>query len=192
MNWWKWIGSVVYLIIYGVLLFLVLSFILGGLFDPILPNPTSKADRSHAENTSFVLKNAIAAFHTEYRDYPLLDPANDRTVDSSHDLTDILLGSDEHAKNGGRNPRRIDFYSDRAARPMEGGRHRKGITLDETGGGELWDPWGRFYRVRFDSDGNGKVENPGKPGTFLPESILVWSAGKDGDFDTWEDNVKTW
>ncbi|MBP9222877.1 MAG: hypothetical protein KBF76_03350 [Verrucomicrobiales bacterium] len=22
--------------------------------------------------------------------------------------------------------------------------------------------------------------------------ILVWSAGKDGNFDTWKDNVKTW
>jgi len=27
---------------------------------------------------------------------------------------------------------------------------------------------------------------------FLPETILVWSAGPDGDFDTWADNIKSW
>lgn len=26
----------------------------------------------------------------------------------------------------------------------------------------------------------------------LDEPILVWSAGPDGDFDTWEDNVTSW
>jgi hypothetical protein len=30
------------------------------------------------------------------------------------------------------------------------------------------------------------------PGSTIPESVVVWSAGKDGDFETWDDNVKTW
>ena len=43
-----------------------------------------------------------------------------------------------------------------------------------------------------DQNGDGKVENPEVPGTLIPESIAIWSAGPDGDFDTWADNVKTW
>ena len=93
---------------------------------------------------------------------------------------------------GGRNHRGVVFYTDKAAKPMEDGRFRRGVTLKPDGSGELWDPWGNFYRVRFDSNGDGEIENPEAPGTFLPESILIWSAGKDGNFETWEDNVKTW
>ncbi|MEQ1839003.1 MAG: hypothetical protein ABL994_01225 [Verrucomicrobiales bacterium] len=43
---------------------------------------------------------------------------------------------------------------------MDNGRFRRGITLDEDGGGDLWDPWGNHYRVRFDADGNDRVANP--------------------------------
>lgn len=150
------------------------------------------AESARAENTAFYLKHAIIAFFTEYHEYPLLDPANDLTVESGHSLMDILLGSDKQKGPGGRNPRGIAFYTDRAARPMGDGRFRNGITLDESGAGELWDPWGNHYRVRFDSNGDGKVDNPAAPVKPLLETIAVWSAGPDGDFETWEDNVKSW
>lgn len=146
----------------------------------------------HAEIACYNLVNAISPYHTEYHEYPLLDPANDLTVESGHSLMDILLGSDKQKGPGGRNPRGIAFYTDRAAKPMGDGRFRKGITIDESGAGELWDPWGNHYRVRFDTNNDGKIENPEAPGTHLPESIEVWSAGPDGDFETWEDNVKSW
>jgi hypothetical protein len=105
---------------------------------------------------------------------------------------DVLFGSDTQKKPGGRNPRGIAFYIDRAAKPMGEGRFRRGVTLDENGDGELWDPWGNHYRLRLDTNGDGKIENPAAPGTQLPESIAVWSAGPDGDFETWADHDKTW
>lgn len=48
--------------------------------------------------------------------------------------------------------------------------------------------------MRFDTDGNNRISNPDPtiPAASLPDSIDVWSAGPDGDFDTWEDNVKIW
>jgi type II secretory pathway pseudopilin PulG len=161
---------------------------------PVATGAQRKAERAHAENTARNLRNAIAAFHTEYRDYPLPDPANDLTIDSGHALMDILLGSDPQKGPGGRNPRGIAFFVDRAARPIGGGRFRKGLTLSPDGTGELWDPWGNHYRVRFDSNGDNRVGNPdpAAAATLLPESILIWSAGPDGDFDTWVDNVITW
>jgi len=186
---WAWILIAVMV---SVPVLFVLIGILAGLVFPVTSGTLRKAERAHAENTAYNLKNAIDAYATEYQEYPLLDPVNDVTFDSGHGLMDILLGSDTQKEPSGRNPRGIAFYTDRAARPMGEGRFRRGVTLDENGDGELWDPWGKHYRVRLDTNGDGKIENPAAPGTHLPESILVWSAGPDGDFETWKDNVKTW
>jgi hypothetical protein len=152
----------------------------------------SRPEWVHAESTALQLKNSISAYFTEYRNYPVFAPDKDGTVESGCALMDILLGSDTQKEPGGRNPRGIAFYTDKAAKPIDEGRFRRGVTLDENGGGELWDAWGNHYRVRLDTNGDGKVENPEAPGTQLPESILIWSAGPDGDFETWKDNVKSW
>lgn len=105
---------------------------------------------------------------------------------------DILLGSTKQRFVGGRNVRGIVFFADVQAKPMGGGLFKKGLKLDADSGGELWDSWGNFYRVRFDSNLDNKLEDPEVPGTWVSDSIAVWSAGPDGDFETWKDNVKTW
>ena len=173
---------------------LVLLAILVGLLLPSVTNSLRKDEKARAEKATLSLKNAITAYLIEYHEYPLPDPANDLTIDSGNGLMDILLGSDPQKGPGGRNPRGIVFYSDRAARPIDGGRFRKGLTLLPDGTGELWDPWGNHYRVRMDTDGDGRVSNPdpAMPARILTESILVWSAGPDGDFETWKDNAQTW
>jgi len=106
----------------------------------------------------------------------------------------VLLASNRETDGEGLNPRQIVFYTDRAAKALDCGGCGRGIILDAEGEGILLDPWGRSYRVRLDTDYDNLVENPDPddPERILPESILVWSAGPDGDFDTWEDNVKTW
>lgn len=187
----KWVWIVVALVV-SVPLILVLLGILAGFLFPAASTVMSKAQKAHAETTAANLKNAIDAYYTEYREYPLVNAVDDVTGDSGHALMDILLGADKHKDPGGRNLRGIAFFTDRAAKPMSDGRFRKGLTLDADGGGELWDLWGKFYRVRFDSNFDNRLENPEAPGTLIPESIAVWSAGPDGDFDTWKDNVKTW
>lgn len=148
-------------------------------------------DLAHAENTAYNLKHAISAYFTEYREYPVLDPGQDITLDSDHRLMDILMGTEKVTATK-RNPRNIAFFTGRVAKPMRGGGYRSGLSLDEQSSGELWDTWGKHYRIRFDTDGDNRIENPEAPGTLLPESIIVWSAGRDGNFDTWKDNVKTW
>lgn len=190
----KWIWKLLFIVI-GLPVIISVIGVLAGLISPEVTGARHEAEKRHAETTSFGLKNAISAYRAEYRDYPILNPVNDHTLNSDHELMDIVLGSDKQAEHGGRNPRRIAFYNDKRAKPIGESRFRKGLTFDEKDGtGELWDPWGNHYRVRFDSDGNGRVENPDPtaPSDFLPESIIVWSAGPDGDFETWDDNVKTW
>lgn len=171
--------------------------ILAGLMFPATTGALRKAERTHAENTAYNLKNAISAYFTEYRKYPVKGDANETDeIRTDSDLMDILLGADSEAQSGGLNPRRIAFYTDKAAKPMGDGKYRKGIRLESDGGGELWDPYGDYYYVRMDLDYNNRVEKPtwDKTGDsqFLPESILVWSAGKDNDESDAQDNVKTW
>jgi len=147
---------------------------------------------AHAENDTYNLKNAISAYFTEYRKYPDPREPEDRTFSTNHGLMDILLGSEKEKGVGKGNPRMIGFFVGKQAKPMEGARFRKGINLDEHGGGTFWDPYGVQYKVRVDSNRDNRVETPESPGTYLPESILVWCAGPDGNFETWDDNIKTW
>ncbi|MEM9017491.1 MAG: prepilin-type N-terminal cleavage/methylation domain-containing protein [Verrucomicrobiota bacterium] len=44
--------------------------ILAGLMFPATTGALRKAERTHAQNTSYQLKNAISAYFTEYRKYP--------------------------------------------------------------------------------------------------------------------------
>jgi prepilin-type N-terminal cleavage/methylation domain-containing protein len=172
--------------------------ILAGLMFPATSGALRKAQKTHAENTAYNLKTSISAYFTEYRKYPVDPSMEDDTelLQSDHELMDILLGSDAEAESGGLNPRRIAFYSGKQAKPMGNGKYRKGITLESDGGGELWDPYGEYYQVRLDLDYNNRVPKPSwddqTDAEYLPESILVWSMGKDNDENESKDNVKTW
>jgi prepilin-type N-terminal cleavage/methylation domain-containing protein len=172
--------------------------ILAGLMFPATTGALRRAERTHAENTAYNLKNSIAAYFTEYRKYPVAgNNANEEAaLRTDRQLMDVLLGADSQRQQGGLNPRGIAFYSDKAAKPMDGGRFRKGVTLQADGGGELWDPYGDLYYVRMDLDYNNRVARPawdqGAGAPWLPEPILVWSAGKDNNEMTEIDNVKTW
>ncbi len=170
--------------------------ILAGLMFPATTGALRKAERTHAESTAYNLKNAISAYFTEYRKYPVLGNADEATeIRTNNVLMDILLGSDGQAAQGGLNPRRIAFYTDKAAKPMTGGTFRKGIRLEQDGGGELWDPYGQYYFVRMDLDYNNRTQKPmwdRSDAQFLPESVLVWSAGMDRDENAERDNIRTW
>lgn len=172
--------------------------VLAGLMYPATTGALRRAERTHAENTCYNVKNAISAYFTEYRKYPV-DPSNNNEtgeIRTNSDLMDVLLGADSQKERGGLNPRGIAFYTDKAARPSGDGKYRKGVRLEADGGGELWDPFGEYYYVRMDLDYNNRVEKPtwddANDAQVLPEAILVWSAGKDQDESTGKDNVKTW
>jgi prepilin-type N-terminal cleavage/methylation domain-containing protein len=173
--------------------------LLAGLMFPATSGALRKAEETHATNTAYNLKNSISAYYTEYRKFPV-DPSqtSDETpLRTDHELMDVLLGSDSQAEDGGLNPRRIAFYAGKQAKPTgQAGKYRKGVTLEEDGGGELWDPYGDYYYVRLDLDYNNRVPKPTwdekTDASQLPEQILIWSAGKDNDETLAKDNIKTW
>ena len=170
--------------------------ILAGLMFPAATGVLAKAERSHAESTAYNMKNAISAYFTEYRKYPVdASTKEESEIRTDLALMNILMGSDGEKAKGGLNPRGIAFYTDKAAKPMGNGKFRKGVTLESDGGGELWDPYGEYYFVRLDLDYNNRTEKPTwdtSDAQYLPESILIWSGGKDTDETITKDNIKTW
>lgn len=170
--------------------------VLAGIMFPAATGALAKGERTHAENTAYNLKTAISAYFTEYRKYPVeANAAETDELRTDTELMNVLLGADSEKARGGLNPRGIAFFTDKAAKPAGGGKFRKGIKLESDGGGELWDPYSEYYYVRLDLDYNNRIEKPdwdSGDSEFLPESILVWSGGKDQDETTKKDNIKTW
>ena len=55
------------------------------------------------------------------------------------------------------------------------------------------DPWGNFYQIAFDMNGNGTVTVPTEDGAEeqIRQSVAVWSMGRDGESGTRAD-VYSW
>ena len=176
------------------LLVLIAIAAIGFLLWPTVSCTPLPASYSITANNAYHLKNAIQAYHTEFEQYPLEGFEGPLSSGSEQPLMSILQGTMSQQLEP-QNPRRIDFFSGKPAKTRKGKPH-SGWSLNPEGSRGLWDAWGNPYRVRLDYDQNHRVENP-EPnpkigGSPIPESILVWSAGSDGNFSTWEDNIKTW
>ena len=67
------------------------------------------------------------------------------------------------------------------------------IQFMEQGGAAFVDAWGTPFKFRLDQTGSGEMPSPNpEADDVLRAQVLVWSAGPDGDFDTWADNVEGW
>ncbi len=145
-----------------------------------------------ALQTAINLRNAIRAYESEYSKLPSFDSQYDTDLTTEVLLMDILLAADHTRKKKGTNPRGIQFFYAQEAKRSDDGTYRKGIQGLSLGRGELWDPWGNYYRVRLDTNHDEEVSDPSGRNEILKETILAWSAGPDGDYATWEDNVWSW
>lgn len=169
----------------------IVAIVFAILIQPSLPVMLPKKRHTdYAQNTASQFRNAISVYFIEYKRYPLGVRKEDLTTTTGHPLLTIIVGNEDPAALK-HNPRRIAFYSGRLAQ-FKSGKYTRGIQYDENGPSFLWDPWGNNYQVRLDTDYDDQVEDPEFPEQFLPETILVWSAGPDGNFSTWDDNIKTW
>lgn len=176
---------------------IVIIGILLGITIPASKGILEKANKMAAQNDALQLKAAIGSYFTEYRKYPKRDPKPDDGANpdlSDSTLMDILLAADNEAQQGGLNPRRIPFYSGAKAKPAGDGKFRKGISSNANGGGDLWDPWTENFRVVMDTDYNNRIPAPSfvTDVSFIPQGVIVWSAGKDKKDEETKDNVVTW
>jgi type II secretory pathway pseudopilin PulG len=134
------------------------------------------------------LEMAIKGYQTEYNRLPSTpsppptadnSPGFDTTAAEGKAIIQIITAADTL-----RNPRGISFYEPPPVHKSGGGY---------TAAGGLIDIWGaKGYIIILDYDGDGRVPDPEHPGALLSERIIIYSAGPDGDFSTWKDNVKSW
>ncbi len=135
---------------------------------------------------------AVKSYRTEYLALPSTEEdiaAHDKEFDTATPqglaLLEVMLD-----QNPDRNPRHIRFWE-----PPEVRANGSGYSS----GHSLKDPWGlRGYRIILDYDGDGIITNPspkaaksGEPAE-IPSDVILYTAGADGDFDTWDDNVCSW
>ncbi len=112
-------------------------------------------------------------------------------------------GERREGQKNSQNPEQIDFIEGiKPAKllPRESASRRwvNGRYIDAaTGRHGIVDSWGTEFRIRLDTDNNNQLANPnpmeaaaGRP--MLPGRVIVWCAGKDGDWNTWDDNIQSW
>ena len=154
----------------------------------------NKVVRADAQSTTMAIYNAVDQYHAEYERLPAPESATigrdwDTNSSAEENLISILKGRDADA-----NLKAIDFLGDIKDAKQEGGKFLNGVIL--TGAAmALVDPWGQPYHIRLDGDGDGFVANPNPgdyPVTRIAKPAIIWSAGKDGDPETWKDNVGSW
>ncbi len=176
---WPW------LIFWGVVVLLLIGVAKQG------SSLTPKALKYDAQATAMAIDNAIDQFYTEYDHLPAPTSAvkgKDWNSDSgdAENLISILKALDATA-----NSKQIDFLGDIKDAKTEDGKRLNGLVREDSTIA-LLDPWGHPYLIRMDGDGDGFVTDPSDPGKRLAKKAIVWSAGKDGDPETWKDNVGSW
>ena len=149
--------------------------------------------RAYDSNTADNIGFAVSEYFTEYQRFPGVDSASgdDTDFETNERFITMLLGTAPSLQDD-FNPRGIAFFTASEAKhdPVSG-RFHSGIKLHPNGKGELFDNYGNFYRVRVDGNRDGSINSP-IDNLPVSERVLVWSAGRDGDFGTWKDNIKTW
>ncbi|NRB75474.1 MAG: type II secretion system protein [Verrucomicrobiales bacterium] len=173
--------------------------ILTGVMFPAVHTIMVQVKERKTEHVALNLRNAINSYFTEYRRLPYDISAHTGDtilLQSDEQLMNILCGMDTAAGEGGLNPARNVYFSDRTAKTMGEGRYHSGQRIDGDGNAYLYDPWGEFYQVMLDGDNNGRVDKPAwdkdSASHEIASSILVWSMGPDKKAEGDNDNVKAW
>jgi hypothetical protein len=154
------------------------------------------------------LAEAIKQFDTDYHKLPAptgpTPQGGDRDTDSapSHSFIAILGGKEESSPEA-QNQKHLDYLEGikPAKTPRKPGADYgwvDGLISDPaTGAYGIVDYKGKPYRIRLDTNHDETLTNPntdqaakGRP--TLKARVLVWSAGKDGDWNTWDDNLMSW
>ena len=170
---------------------LVVITILGILLAMMVPAAgviMKKAKNSQAMADLGVVQGALMKYRMEYNRWPDVKAVHGGYAGTSERWVEIM-NPDVTTGSGKR-----DADNFRQLRFLEVG---KGMIADSGKyKGAFGDPWphgvGRMpYLYAVDDDGDGKVATP-DGGKEVSAQVLVWSAGADGDWDTWEDNVTSW
>jgi prepilin-type N-terminal cleavage/methylation domain-containing protein len=153
------------------LIVITIMAVLIGLAFPAYQGVQDRARNVQAKNDLAQIVIAVNGFYTEYGTYPSLY-APEMTFDTKNgNDNDKLFNELRGNQFATMNPRNISFFSAKFAAD-----------------GRLYDPWGKQYIVRLDTDYDNKVTNPySKNAGVVPQidgGVIAWSFGKDGQSDS--------
>jgi hypothetical protein len=146
--------------------------------------------------------SVLFRFDADYHKLPVPSgPApqgGDRDTDSApfHSFIAILSCKEDPSAEA-QNPKHTDYLEGilpaKKSRGRDDGWANGLISDPATGAYGVVDSYGKPYRIRLDTNHDETLTNPnpqqaaeGRP--TLKARVLVWSAGKDGDWNTWDDN----
>ncbi len=158
---------------------LVVIAILGVLMAMMVPAAgyiVKRAKAATARSDAGVVVSVMMKYQTEYNRWP---EAYKNDGGGSTDKNWVALMAPPPGTSSPGNPKRVQFF--------EAG----GGALNQAGA--FADPWGNAYRFAFDRTGSGEVRSPNEDSDdIIRGSVVAWSAGPDGNFETWDDNVLSW
>jgi len=182
-----WTGIIIGWVMVGLSILLAIGLV-GSLFFVGTKVTTTAVTVTSSSSTVYNLKNAISTYFVEYRKFPIAGISGDTKRQSDASLMNILMAAGP-ASSATANPRGIVFFNGNSAKPF-GSKMIDGIYIDPAGNSELFDRWGNYYQVIFDTNGDGQIADP-ITGLPVLESVLVWSVGADGILGT-ADDAKSW
>jgi prepilin-type N-terminal cleavage/methylation domain-containing protein len=148
---------------------------------PVFQGVQNQAQRTQAKNDLLQIVIAVNAYYAEYGRYPLA-PATPADTTYGATTTNDQLFNELRSVNALQNPRRIIFLSPPDAK--DANNPRAGIGSAAANAGQYFDPWGKPYLVRIDTDYDNQVGNPyaqnAGSAPFLRSAVIAWSYGKDG------------
>jgi prepilin-type N-terminal cleavage/methylation domain-containing protein len=163
------------------LVVIMIIAILTTLAFPVFQGVQNHAKRTQAKNDLTQIVIAGNAYYTEYGRYPLT-PATAADTTYGATATNDQLFNELRSVNALQNPRRIVFLSPPDAK--DANNPRAGIGSVAATAGQFFDPWGKPYLVRLDTDYDNQVANPyaqnAGSAPFLRSGVIAWSFGKDG------------
>jgi prepilin-type N-terminal cleavage/methylation domain-containing protein len=161
------------------LVVIMIVAVLMGLAFPVFQGAQNQARRAQARNDLMQIVTAVNAYYAEYGRYPLT-PATPADTTYGATPTNEQLFNELRSVAALQNPRAIVFLSPPDVK--DGAKPRGGIGSG-LAAGQYFDPWGRPYMVRIDTDYDNQVNNPysqnagGAP--LLRSGVIAWSFGKD-------------
>lgn len=163
---------------------LVVIAILGILMAMMIPAAglvLRKAKNSQAKADAGVVTTVLQKYQAEYNRWPgfLHSQPEPRT-----DAQWVMVMSPPQtagAAPDADNVKRIPFFT-----PGGGVLATNGVNA-----GAFVDPWGNTFAYAVDEDRDGVISHPNGTGEVRGRAI-AWSAGPDGDYLDWEDNVASW
>lgn len=162
------------------LVVLMIIAILMGLAFPVFQGVQNQTRKTQAKNDLMQIVTAINAYYTEYGKYPLTPPTPaDKTYGAT--ATNEQLFNELRFVAATDNPRGIVFLSPPDAKDVNS--PRAGISSAPASSGQYFDPWGKPYLIRIDTDYDNQVSNPYSQNAgsvpLLRSGVIAWSFGKD-------------